>query len=61
MKDDDRTSHIPVVLLSAYNNRSMIEAGFAAGATDYLSKPFQLDVIIKYVQDMLNSNQKARA
>ena len=39
--DEDTTlRNIPVVLLTALNSPSETKAGFAAGATDYLTKPF---------------------
>jgi DNA-binding response OmpR family regulator len=40
LRDDERTRHLPVILLTARVQESDIQAGLAAGATDYVAKPF---------------------
>src|SRR5512137_1094230 len=40
IKADEQTKHIPVVFLSAKGQESEIQNGFAAGADEYLLKPF---------------------
>lgn len=60
LKDDVRTSHIPVVLLtarSAFENR--IE-GLEQGADDYLTKPFEVAELLLRVQNMLKRQQKLK-
>ena len=46
LKADPRTSAIPVVLVSARTDREDVDAGKAAGASDYLRKPFDPDDLI---------------
>jgi DNA-binding response OmpR family regulator len=41
LKADDSTASIPVILLSAKAQASDIRAGMAAGADDYVTKPFE--------------------
>ena len=41
LKSDPKTRDIPVIFLSALDNTSSKLKGFAAGAVDYISKPFQ--------------------
>ncbi len=40
LKANPDTQHIPVILMSAHNTSDDIATGFAAGADDYLCKPF---------------------
>src|SRR5712692_2040137 len=40
LKSDDETKGIPVVMLTAHESESDKQIGFAAGATQYLTKPF---------------------
>src|SRR6185312_16891684 len=46
LKADPRTSAIPVVLVSARTGSEDVAAGRAAGASDYLRKPFDPDDLI---------------
>ena len=48
LADDDRTEAIPVILLSARAQATDIAAGMAAGADDYVTKPFEpLDLVAR--------------
>ena len=40
LRKDPATAHIPVVILTALARETDITAGFAAGADDYIVKPF---------------------
>jgi CheY-like chemotaxis protein len=40
-EDDPRLRHVPIVLLTAQTRAEDTAAGFAAGATDYMTKPFK--------------------
>lgn len=40
IKEDPRTSHIPVIFLTAKREEEDIQAGFEAGGVDYVTKPF---------------------
>lgn len=40
MRSSDSTKTLPVVMLTAHGDEECIEEGFAAGATDYMLKPF---------------------
>lgn len=53
IREDIRTSHIPVILLSAKTSDVAIRAGLASGASLYLTKPFNHEVLRKYVENSL--------
>ena len=40
MRADDRYSHIPVLMLTAKAQEADVQRGLAAGADDYILKPF---------------------
>lgn len=51
------TTHIPVILLSAKGQKAEIEEGLAAGATDYMLKPYAPVSLITRVKELLGSAQ----
>jgi DNA-binding response OmpR family regulator len=53
LKEDARTSGIPVVLLTARASREDREAGLASGADRYITKPFSPQKVIEIVQEIL--------
>jgi CheY-like chemotaxis protein len=58
IKADERLQKIPVVFLSAKGQESEINAGYQAGAQDYILKPFSPDQLILRVQQILGNGQK---
>lgn len=55
LKADERTAQIPVVLLTARSSREDRKAGEAAGADDYITKPFSPLKVIETVQSLLGA------
>ncbi len=45
VKGDIRTSHIPIILLTAKSSEENEYSGIEAGADDYISKPFNIDML----------------
>ncbi|MDR2948919.1 MAG: response regulator [Prevotella sp.] len=45
IKGDIRTSHIPIILLTAKSSEENKYSGIEAGADDYISKPFNIDML----------------
>jgi len=54
IKKDERTSHIPVLLLTALHAREHEIKGLSAGADDYITKPFDLMILQTKVENMLS-------
>lgn len=53
LKKDPSTQDIPVILLTASGQKSNIEAGRAAGADDYITKPFSPLALAEKIQAMI--------
>jgi|GEM_PF-509252 len=60
LKTDDRTSHIPLILLTARSAADSRLKGLQAGADDYLSKPFSLAELSLRIGNSLHTCQKNR-
>jgi DNA-binding response OmpR family regulator len=53
IKAEGKTSHIPVVFLSAKGQESEVQTGLAAGATEYILKPFSPDSLTERIRVIL--------
>jgi CheY-like chemotaxis protein/nitrogen-specific signal transduction histidine kinase len=52
LKKDERTSHIPIILLTALTSRDSIHQGLMAGADDYITKPFDIMLLRTKVDNL---------
>jgi DNA-binding response OmpR family regulator len=50
LKNDPTTRDIPVIMLSASGHQSDVEAGWSAGADDYLTKPFSPIALMEKIE-----------
>ena len=60
LKADPGTREIPVLFLSALGEEERIEEGFAAGANDYLVKPFRKAEVLAKVEGHLRLQRRLR-
>lgn len=60
IKSDDRTSHIPVILLTARTALIHKLSGLKTGADDYLTKPFNIQVLKVRVNNLIESRRILR-
>lgn len=58
LKENDRTAHIPVMLLSSRSDSNSIKQGLALGADAYLTKPFDEDQLKFNVLNLLNTQDR---
>ncbi len=50
LRDDARTADIPVIMLTAQSEQEAKRAGFDAGASDYVTKPFDAPELIARIR-----------
>ena len=55
IKKDERTSHIPVILLTAKQTDENITEGYRAGADAYISKPFNSELLQARIKNILDN------
>lgn len=60
VKNDERTSHIPVILLTALHSREHELKGLSTGADDFITKPFDLSVLQAKVENLLSIRESLR-
>lgn len=61
IKNNEKTSHIPVIMLTAKDADESKMEGFKSGADDYISKPFNSELLLIRIENILNSRQKLMA
>ena len=49
----ERWPGLPIILLTVWNSTQEVVAGFRNGADDYVTKPFELDVLYSRIQALL--------
>jgi signal transduction histidine kinase/ligand-binding sensor domain-containing protein/DNA-binding response OmpR family regulator len=58
IREDARTSHIPVILLTAVTDMESKVAGMKAGADDYITKPFNSAFLHARIENLINQRKK---
>ena len=60
IKTDERTSHIPLLLLTALHSKEHEIKGITTGADDYITKPFDLSILQVKVENMLSIRESLK-
>ncbi len=60
IKKDRRTSHIPVILLTALMGEEQQLRGLETGADDYMTKPFNFEILQSRIRNMLEGQLRLR-
>lgn len=58
MKKQDEWLYVPIILLTAKNSESDIIEGYEAGADDYITKPFQLTLLLAKIKSLLRNKER---
>ena len=60
IKQDQRTKHIPVVLLTALTGEEQQLRSLETGAADYMTKPFNFEILLSRLRNLLSQQQSLR-
>jgi signal transduction histidine kinase/ligand-binding sensor domain-containing protein/CheY-like chemotaxis protein/AraC-like DNA-binding protein len=60
IRADKRTEHIPFILLTAFTGEEQQLAGLETGANDYLTKPFNFEILHFKVRNLLKHQQSVK-
>lgn len=60
IKSDTRTSHIPVILLTAMAGEEQQLKGLGTGASDYMTKPFNFEILLSKIKNILSQQEHMR-
>ena len=57
VKGDKRTSHIPVIILTALSGEENQLSGLETGASDYMTKPFSVEILTSKIKNLLQQQE----
>ncbi|VGO23559.1 response regulator transcription factor [Pontiella sulfatireligans] len=60
VKSNPETSHIPVIMLTAKTSVQSQVEGLQTGADDYVTKPFNMALLVARIHNLLESRRKLR-
>lgn len=58
IKENIETSHIPIILLTAWSTDEGRATGYKAGADAYIAKPFDMEVLLARIGNLLEKQEK---
>ncbi|WP_342332705.1 two-component regulator propeller domain-containing protein [Pedobacter sp. FW305-3-2-15-E-R2A2] len=60
IRSDKRTAHLPVILLTALSNEDHQLVGLETGANDYITKPFNFEILLSRIKNILQQQALAK-
>jgi len=61
IKQDQRTSHIPVIILTAHTSQFNKIKGYEIGADDFITKPFSSELLALRVENLLKNRKELQS
>ena len=58
LRQNDKTSHIPIILLTAKSDKDSRLEGLGLGADDYLIKPFDSDELLARIKNLIETRRR---
>lgn len=58
LKEDIRTSHIPIILLTAKSGEDSKLEGLSAGTDDYITKPFNMEILTVKIHNLVEKGKQ---
>ena len=58
LKKDIRTSHVPIILLTAKDSIQDKKEGYQVGADSYITKPFSAELLLSRVTNIMETRKK---
>ena len=60
LKTDNRTSAVPIIIISALGQEADIVKGLETGADDYITKPFSSNILVARVNAVIRRNSNGK-
>ncbi len=60
IKTDERTRHIPVILLTALTGEQDQLRALETGPNDYITKPFNFEILVSRIRNLLNYKETVK-
>ena len=60
MKEDITISHIPIILLTARDDKQSQLSGYKNGADGYLTKPFEIEMLMEIIRNRLKNRESTK-
>jgi len=61
VRGDPALAHLPLILATALDERASVREGMAAGADDYLTKPYSVEELIQTIESRLHRQEAHRS
>jgi signal transduction histidine kinase/DNA-binding response OmpR family regulator len=61
VKNEIKTCHIPVIMLTAIHDKDYLLEGYRCGADDYVKKPYEMKYLIARIENLLQNRMRLKS